>query len=673
MIEKKINVIKFLLFMCCFIHVEKCYPSRFMEILNKNEIFLHTYQSFLRGRSLNFVGSLYPHDTTYRAFSSNILTKNSFNENGNMEEDFSMRNIVKEKNIEDEEKSNNKTKYLITSSLPYINGIKHLGNLVGSMLPADVYARFLRAQKYEVLYICGTDEHGTPAEIAAQKAGLSPEEFCERQHYLQDEIYKKFYLSFDYFGRTSSKENYKLTQECADKLEKNKFIVERSILQMYSKEDKRFLPDRYILGTCPHCGSEDARGDQCEQCSTMLDPTDLIKPRSALSGSTDLELRETNHLFLRFNNAQENLEYSIKQWISQHPDWPKIVTSLAETWIKAGLRERCITRDLKWGVPVLKAGFEDKVFYVWFDAPIGYISITQQWAHEAPDKRDWEKWWTKELDNTHYTQFMAKDNIPFHTITFPATLLGTKEPWKQADFIKGISWLNYYGKKFSTSHKRGIFMDKALELFPADYWRFYLLENIPESSDTSFTWEAFSNSVNKSLSDILGNYVNRCLAITEKNFGLIIPAGGTLSEKEEHLIDRLQKELEIYNDNLSKLNFRKSTETIKKIWGLGNEYINDAAPWKLMSLSKEKTAMTLRTSINLIRIFAILSEPYIPQTAEKLYKSFFLNNEEKSWPINITQEIQKLEPNRHFIQPGILFKKISADEVKAYEEEFDSH
>ncbi len=350
-------------------------------------------------------------------------------------------------------------RYLVTSATPYINGTKHLGNLVGSLLPADVYTRFLRQQGNEVLFICATDDHGTPAELAALAEGTDVAEYCKKQHDIQKAIYKEFGLSFDYFGRSSSKDNHELTQHFYKKLDENGFIEEKEIVQIYSHEDKRFLPDRYIEGTCPRCKYESARGDQCENCTSVLNPTDLLHPRSAISGSTDLERRETKHLFLKLTK----LAPEIRKWVELHEEWPKLTSSIALKWLNEGLKDRCITRDLDWGVPVPRPGFEGKVFYVWFDAPIAYVSSTQTWAAQGSDKNAWKKWWLKG-DEVQYTQFMAKDNIPFHTVFWPSVILGTREDWKLADYIKGFNWLTYYGGKFSTSRKHGVFTDQALKV-----------------------------------------------------------------------------------------------------------------------------------------------------------------------------------------------------------------
>ncbi|HSV04843.1 MAG TPA: methionine--tRNA ligase, partial [Phenylobacterium sp.] len=413
---------------------------------------------------------------------------------------------------------------LITSALPYINGIKHLGNLAGSMLPADVYARFQRSRGHETLYICATDEHGTPAELAAAEAGQDVSDYCEEQHAVQHRIGRAFGLSWDHFGRSSSPQNHRLTQRFAQSLWEAGFIEERVTQQVYSLADKRFLPDRYVIGTCPHCGYDAARGDQCENCTRVLDPADLIHPRSAISGSTEIEIRDSKHLFLR----QSLFAPKLREWIDgKKREWPNLVTSIAYKWLDEGLQDRGVTRDLSWGVPVNAfewgpdpqgrlpdaAGLADKVFYVWFDAPIEYIAATWEWADaraiedgRTPEDSAWERWWREPAAaDVKYVEFMGKDNVPFHTVGFPCTLFGVNEklgadgrftprenaPWKLVDELKGFNWLNYYGGKFSTSQKRGVFMDHALEILPADYWRWWLTANAPESSDSSFTWEQF--------------------------------------------------------------------------------------------------------------------------------------------------------------------------------------
>ena len=558
------------------------------------------------------------------------------------------------------------TRHLITSALPYINGIKHLGNLVGSMLPADLYARYLRARGEEVLYICATDEHGTPAELAARAAGLDVADFCTEQHEVQASLGRAFSLSFDYFGRSSSQQNKELTQHFGAKLLENGFIEERVTKQVFSVDDDRFLPDRYVEGNCPHCGYDKARGDQCENCTRLLDPTDLLEPRSAISGSTNLEVRESTHLFL----LQSKLSDEIRAWVDQHPDWPVLVSSIALKWLDEGLHDRGITRDLKWGVPVGREGMEDKVYYVWFDAPIEYIAATKEWADADPDNRDWKSWWY-EADDVRYTQVMAKDNIPFHTVTFPGTQLGSREPWKMVDYIKGFNWLNYYGGKFSTSQHRGIFMSDAIEMLPADYWRYYLLANAPENSDASFTWDGFSGTVNKDLADTLGNFVNRILKFCTSKYGAALPEGGEAGPNEQALAAQLQERIAAYNGYMAEMQIRKAMQELRAIWVMGNEYLTEVAPWTVFKTDPEAAAVSLRYAINLIRVFAVLSAPVIPDACRKLADALNFDLADNDWIENpLAEELTALKAGHQFTVPDVLFSKISDEEVEAWEAKF---
>ena len=554
------------------------------------------------------------------------------------------------------------TKYLITSALPYINGIKHLGNLVGSMLPADVYTRFLRQSGEDVLFICATDEHGTPAELAALEKNQDVETFCTEQHQVQADIYSRFKLSFDHFGRSSCPQNTELTQHMCKKLMENGFIEERMIKQVYSVDDGRFLPDRYIVGTCPHCGYEAARGDQCESCTRVLDPTDLINPRSAVSGSHNLEIKETKHLFLKL----PMLEKDLAKFIDEHEaSWPVVVTSIARKWLKEGLRERCITRDLKWGIPVPVDGFDGKVFYVWFDAPIEYIASTKEWSDEDPEHRDWKAWWTESKD-VRYVQFMAKDNIPFHTIMFPATMIGVGEDWKKVDYIKGFNWLTFYGGKFSTSQHRGIFTNQALEEFEPDYWRYWLMANAPENSDSSFTFSGFAATVNKDLNDVLGNLVNRVLKMTASKFGTAVPDGGEWGDAEKRFADTIAEHVKAYTGYLRDLEFRKALTELRAVWTEGNNYFASAEPWTVIKTDKDRAAMILRLAINIVRLYAVLSAPVIPDAAEKMMKLLDSDPSDLAWPKadDIAAELRKIPAGHAFNAPQeLLFKKILPERV----------
>ena len=552
------------------------------------------------------------------------------------------------------------SRILITSALPYINGIKHLGNLIGSQLPSDAYARYMRARGHEVLFICATDEHGTPAELAAAKAGLPVAEYCQQMWQVQKDIADAFRISFDHFGRSSSPQNHKLTQHFADKLHEAGLISEVMEKQVYSNTDSRYLPDRYIEGTCPNCGYEKARGDQCENCTKQLDPVDLINPRSAISGSTDLELRETKHLYLR----QSAMRSKLTDWIDSKKDWPILTTSITRKWLNdgAGLQDRSITRDLDWGIPVRKGdrpwpGMEGKVFYVWFDAPIEYIAATAEWADA--NGTDWQRWWRtdKGASDVRYVEFMAKDNIPFHTLSFPATILGSGEPWKLVDYIKGFNWLLYDGGKFSTSQGRGVFMDQALEILPSDYWRWWLLSNAPESSDADFTWVMFQSGVNKDLADVLGNFVSRVTKFCASKWGTNVPSGGEYGPQEQAVIADLAARLTAYNHAFTAIELRKAAGELRAIWVAGNEYLQSAAPWSIYRTDPEKAAAVTRFALNLIRFYAVLSEPFIPDASKAMLDALGL--EKLAWPTDVATELSSLQANQTFAIPDVMFAKIT--------------
>lgn len=562
---------------------------------------------------------------------------------------------------------------LITSALPYINGIKHLGNLVGSQLPADVYARFRRARGDEVMFICATDEHGTPAEIAAQKAGLEVAQYCAEMHETQSKLAQGFRLSFDYFGRSSSPENHQLTQYFAKALAENGFIEDVEEEQIYSLDDKRFLPDRYIEGTCPNCGYEHARGDQCENCTKQLEPTALLNPRSAISGSENLETRKTRHLFLK----QSQLRARIGEWIDTKESWPILTTSIAKKWLYDGdgLRDRGITRDLEWGVPVRRGdeeweGMEGKVFYVWFDAPIEYIAATAEWAHaNCLGEEAWERWWRLDrgADDVQYVQFMGKDNVPFHTISFPATIMGSGAPWKLVDYIKSFNYLNYEGGQFSTSLGRGIFMDQALEAFPSDYWRWWLLSHIPENADSEFTWENFVNTINKDLADVLGNFISRVAKFCRAKFGEVVPSGGAYGAQERRVTAELETRIRAYEGYLLEMEIRKAANELRAIWVIGNEYIQSAAPWEIYKKNPEGAAMIIRFALNIIQIYAGLVAPFIPDTSGKISEAFDL---EALWPKDLSQDLMRLTEGQAFAVPETLFQKISPEMRMEMEERF---
>jgi methionyl-tRNA synthetase len=566
------------------------------------------------------------------------------------------------------------TRILVTSALPYINGVKHMGNLAGSMLPADVYSRAMRLLGHEVLYICATDEHGTPAELAAAETGLSVSEYCDKMHEAQKAAGANFKLSYDYFGRSSSEATHRLTQEFAIALEANGFIEERTSQQVYSVADRRYLPDRYVEGTCPNCGFESARGDQCDNCGKLLDPVDLINPYSAVSGSHDVEIRDTNHLYLK----QSDMSGRLRDWVETHrADWPALTTSIAIKWLDEGLRDRAITRDLSWGVPVVdadgkvRAGFEGKVFYVWFDAPIAYIGATRDWAKETGG--DWEKFWRldKGAEDTRYIQFMGKDNVAFHTLSFPTTIMGSGQPWKLVDELKAFNWVTWYGGKFSTSQKRGVFMDKAIDIAPSDYWRWHLMANAPESSDAAFTWEDFQASVNSDLANVLGNFVNRITSYCVKKFDGAVPAGGSITEAEKWLEAELDERLPRLVEFYEAREFRKAMAETRAIWAAGNEYLTQAAPWTHYKSDVDQAAMGVRVGLNLVALFGVLAQPIIPDAAEKILAAMSIPEENRTWNFRGGESCMNALPIAHPVSaPPVLFTKIEADDIDAWTERF---
>jgi len=557
---------------------------------------------------------------------------------------------------------------LVTSATQYINGVKHLGNLVGSLLPSDAYARFMRARGCEVLHLSATDEHGTPAELAARKAGEDVAAYCDRMHAVQADIMRRFRLDFDWFGRSSSARNHALTQHFAGRLWEAGLIEEVTTRQVYSPADGRFLPDRYVEGTCPNCGYDKARGDQCENCTKQLDPTDLIDPRSAISGDTALEVRETTHLFLR----QSLLRDRLRGWIDAQKGWPVLSTSIARKWLDDGdgLQDRAITRDLDWGVPVKRGaqdwpGMEGKVFYVWFDAPIEYIAAAAEWADaRGLGEAAWRRWWRTDEGATdvRYVQFMAKDNIPFHTLSFPATLMGSGEPWKLVDFVKGFNWLNYDGGKFSTSQGRGVFMDQALDILPSDYWRWWLLSNAPEGSDADFTWTAFQAGVNKDLADVLGNFVSRITKFCRSKFGETVPEAGAYGAAEAALATELQTRLDACARAFEAVEIRRAAAELRAAWVAGNEYLQHAAPWSAFKTDPDRAAAITRAGLNLVGVYAAASRPFIPDASDAMFAALGLDPAaHAAWPTDAAAALDALPRGHAFTAPDNLFAKIEDD------------
>ena len=509
-----------------------------------------------------------------------------------------------------------KKKRLVTSALPYVNNIPHLGNLT-QVLSADVFARFCRLRGYETLYVCGTDEYGTATETRAAKEGVSPRELCDHYHAIHEEIYKWFNIAFDYFGRTSTPKQTQIVQDIFKAVDDAGYITEKETEQLYCPHCERFLADRFVEGTCPHCGSTDARGDQCDACQTLLEPTELLNPRCGVCGTTPI-VKKTKHLYLDLPKVLPLLEDWLKD-ASVDGFWAKNAIQVTKSWIRDGLKERCITRDLKWGIPVPKEGYEDKVFYVWFDAPIGYISISANYTD------DWRDWWQKPEDVDLF-QFIGKDNIPFHTVIFPSTLLASGKKWTMLHHMSSTEYLNYEGGKFSKSKGIGIFGNDVQETgIPADVWRFYMFYNRPENSDFTFTWKDFQEKVNGELIGNLSNLVNRTLTFVKRFFDGNL---GTGALDEELLCQIKEKEAEI-TDLLEHAEERDAFRAVFALSSIGNKAFQDSEPWKLRNSDPEKAKAILRTLVGLIRDLGVMIQPYMPTASRTLLG--FLGCEDADW------------------------------------------
>ena len=541
-------------------------------------------------------------------------------------------------------------KRLITSALPYVNNIPHLGNLT-QVLSADVFARFCRLRGYETMYVCGTDEYGTASETRALQEGISPRELCDRYHEIHKAIYKWFNIDFDYFGRTSTPLQTEIVQHIFHECDKNGYITEKESEQLYCPTCGRFLADRFVKGTCPHCGSEDARGDQCEKCGTLLDPTELIEPKCSVCGSVPV-MRKTKNLYLDLPKIMPEL----RAWLddaSEKGFWAKNAVQITSSWIRDGLKERCITRDLKWGIPVNKPGYEDKVFYVWFDAPIGYISIT------ANKTKDWEYWW-RDPENTELFQFIGKDNIPFHTVVFPSSLLATKEKWTMLYHMSSTEYLNYEGGKFSKSKGIGIFGNDVEETgIPADVWRFYMFYNRPEKSDFTFTWSDFQDKVNKELIGNLSNLVNRTLTFVKRFYDGNLGRG----ELDEALkAEIIAKEKEI-TDCLERADERDAIHAIFELSDIGNKAFQEGEPWKMRKENPAAAEKLLRTLLYLIRDLGVMVIPYMPSTGEKILS--FLSSDGLKW-----DSVGTFGGEVSVGQAELLFQKLEDDRIKELKERY---
>ena len=539
----------------------------------------------------------------------------------------------------------------VTSALPYANGPVHIGHLAGVYVPADIYVRYLRLKKEDVLFIGGSDEHGVPITIRAKKEGITPQDVVDRYHKIIKDSFEEFGISFDVYGRTTSKVHRETASEFFRTLYDKGEFVEKTSMQYYDKEAHTFLADRYITGECPHCHAEGAYGDQCEKCGTSLSPTDLINPKSAISGSKPV-MRETKHWYLPLDKH----EAWLRQWILEdHKEWRNNVYGQCKSWLDMGLQPRAVSRDLDWGIPVPVEGAEGKVLYVWFDAPIGYISNTKELL---PDS--WETWWKD--PETRLVHFIGKDNIVFHCIVFPA-MLKAEGSYILPDNVPSNEFLNLEGDKISTSRNWAVWLHEYLRDFPGkqDVLRYVLTANAPETKDNDFTWKDFQARNNNELVAVYGNFVNRALQLTQKYYDGVVPACGELTEYDRQTLDEFKDVKAKVEELLDAFKFRDAQKEAMNLARIGNKYIADSEPWKVVKTDPERVKTVIYISLQLTANLAIAFEPFLPFSSEKLRK--MLNMESFEW--NRLGRTDLLQAGHRLAKPELLFEKIEDDVIEA--------
>jgi len=541
-------------------------------------------------------------------------------------------------------------KYLVTSALPYANGPIHFGHIAGAYLPADIYVRFQRMRGADIIYICGTDEHGVAITISAEKEGMSPVDYVDKYHKVIKKIFDNFNIKFDNFSRTTMKHHYKLSQEFFTDLYKNGYIKPSETKQLYCKKCARFLADRYVFGTCPACGYEAARGDECGKCGKWLDALDLKDPGCKVCKESP-EIRSTKHWFLQLQNLKE----SLLKWIDGHGEWKENVKRFIGNMVKEGLVERSITRDLPWGVPVPLEDTEGKVLYVWFDAPIGYISSTMEWAERMGEPEKWKDYWyDKDCKLVH---FIGKDNITFHCVVWPAMIMGQDKPLILPWNVPANEFYNLEGRQFSKSEGWYISLDDFFEKYPADVIRYGIISNSPENRDTEFTWKDFQSRNNDHLADTYGNFVHRTLTFIKKYFNGVIPEPGDLSDLDREMLAEIEKTPALMEECLLNFKLRQAAYELMDLPRKGNRYYNDKAPWKSRKENIQDCATTMYVCAKLLQVLSVISFPFMPSTAEKLRAmlGYTSSVEKEKWGSIYEKE---LKPGTAVGEVEILFKKI---------------
>ncbi|EDV21001.1 uncharacterized protein TRIADDRAFT_31114, partial [Trichoplax adhaerens] len=554
-----------------------------------------------------------------------------------------------------------KRNILLTSALPYVNNVPHLGNIVGCVLSADAFARYCRARNYNILYICGTDEYGTATETKAVEEGVTPQQICDKYHALHAEVYKWFDISFDHFGRTTTKEQTEIAQDIFWRLQDRNYVTEENVDQLFCENCQRFLADRFVEGTCPFCTFPDARGDQCDKCGKLINAIELKAPRCKVCKSQPV-IKSSKHLFLDLPKIEPQLHkyYGRPDSLT---DWSPAARNITQTWLRDGVKSRCITRDLKWGTPVPLEGFTEKVFYVWYDAPIGYISITAAYTDQ------WEKWW-KNPQNVEMYNFMAKDNVPFHSIIFPACLLAADDNYTVVNKLSATEYLNYEDGKFSKSRGIGVFGNDAKATgIPVDIWRFYLLYVRPETQDSSFSWSDLEAKNNSELLANLGNFVNRAMLFVSNFFNGEIPEMD-LIEEDKVLLAQITREIRTYNNNLERTRIRDGIRNILSVSRLGNQYMQSHTPWKLVKQSeadKKRAGTVVGVCANITCLLSILLQPYMPTTSKEILSQAKLVDDYSV----ITDKFVCLLPAGHRIgKPKHLFEKIEPSKTEEFKTKY---
>ena len=545
-------------------------------------------------------------------------------------------------------------RYTITAALPYTNGPIHIGHLAGVYVPADIYARYLRMRGKDVLFICGSDEHGVAISMKAKKEGITPKEVIDKYHNIIKKSFDDFGISFDYYGRTSSDIHRETAQEFFKTMHANDCFETQTTEQLYDAKEDQFLADRYVVGTCPKCNNSEAYGDQCESCGSSLNATDLIEPKSAISGETP-SLKTTTHWYLPLDRYEDFL----RSWIleSHKSDWKTNVLGQVKSWIDDGLKPRAVTRDLSWGIPVPVAGGENKVLYVWFDAPIGYISATKEWA--AKEGKDWKPYWQDK--NTELVHFIGKDNIVFHCIIFPSVLKAMGN-YILPENVPANEFLNLEGQKLSTSKNWAVWLHEYLEDFPEkqDVLRYVLTANAPETKDNDFTWSDFQTRNNSELVAIFGNFINRVMVLMRKYYAGVVPQPNAYSNEDEETITELAAAPNKIAQLIEQYKFRAACQEMIQLARLGNKYLADEEPWKLIKTEPERVATIMHTALQVAAGLAITSEPFLPHTAQKLRNMLQLD-ESLGW--NNVSALPLIPTNHKLGEASLLFEKIEEDVI----------